>query len=53
MLWSITFHERLAVGIAQDAALGACRFGKQDAGVCETGGVELHEFDVLKLQAGS
>ena len=52
MLWSITFHERLAVGIAQDAALGACRFGKQDAGVCETGGVELHELMSSKPQAG-
>ena len=53
MPWRVTFHESLAIGIAQHAAFGTSRFGQQNARMCESGRMELHEFGVLKLQTGS
>ena len=46
------FHERLAIGVAQHAAFRTCRLRQQNAGMGETGRMELHELAILKLKAG-
>ena len=51
MARSILFHEGLAIGITEHASLRAGRFRQQNAGMCQTGRVELHEFAVFQLQS--
>ena len=48
----VMFHERLAIGVAQHAAFRTCRLRQQNAGMGETGRMELHELAILKLKAG-
>ena len=52
MLRRITFHERLAVGVAQHAALRTGGLRQEYARVRETRRMELDEFDVFQLESG-
>ena len=52
MLRRITFHERLAVGVAQHAALRTGGLRQEYACVRETRRMELDEFDVFQLESG-
>ena len=49
---SILFHEGLTIGITEHATFRAGRFRQQNAGMCQTGRVKLHEFAVFQLQSG-
>jgi hypothetical protein len=44
----ITLHKRLAIAVAEDAALAPCRLGQQDPELVDAGRVELEELHVLE-----
>ena len=49
----IAFHEALAGGVPEDAALAPHALGDQAAGAVDAGRVELHELHVLQRQPGA
>ncbi|MND87832.1 hypothetical protein D3C80_798400 [compost metagenome] len=49
----ITLHEALAFGVDEITAFAARAFGNEAACAINAGRVELHEFHVLKRQAGT
>ncbi len=49
----VAFHEALAVGIGQIAALAPATFGHQTAGAVDAGRMELGEFHVLQGESGA